>query len=105
MYVCKLVPPRARLAARVFNAWRREGIFSRHWKVARVVLIKGNGGPELPSAYQSLCTLGTAEKVLETLIKIRLADAIYAAEDSFAKKCGCYYKGHVLKQPLERLLR
>ena len=47
------------------------------WKKQRLVLIsKGKGYPEDPSAYRPLCVLDTLGKLLERLLKPRLSAAI-----------------------------
>ena len=72
-----------------FNACLKEGIFPARWKVARLALIpKGKGDPELPSSYRPLCMLDTAGKVLEKLIRSRLAEAIRAAGDLSPRQFG-----------------
>ena len=80
---------RPELLLEAFNACLKEGIFPCRWKVARLALIsKGKGDPELPSAYRPLCMLDTAGKVLEKLIRGRLAEAIRAAGDLSARQFG-----------------
>ena len=72
-----------------FNACLHEGTFPKCWKVARLVLIsKGKGDPESPSAYRPLCMLDTAGKVLEKLIKGRLTDAVRVAGDLSPRQYG-----------------
>lgn len=73
----------------MYNSCLSEGVFSARWKIARLVLInKGKGDPELPSSYRPLCMLDTAGKVLEKLIKARLARAIKDAGDLSPRQYG-----------------
>ena len=72
-----------------YNACLRDGVFPECWKVARLLLIsKGKGKAELPSAYRPLCMLDTAGKVLERLVKGRLNDAIQTAGGLSPWQCG-----------------
>lgn len=65
------------LLLKTFNKCLVEGTFPRIWKVQRLVLInKGKGDPDSPSAYRPLCMLDTTGKLLERLIKPRLMGAI-----------------------------
>lgn len=58
------------------------GCFDSCWRVATLLLkIKGNGDRESPSAYRFLNFLVTAEKLLEKLIKLRLAGTVRAGGD------------------------
>lgn len=73
----------------MYNACLTAGIFWSRWKVARLVLIsKGKGNPELPSAYRPLCMLDTTGKVLEKLLKFRLSAEIRRAGDLSPKQYG-----------------
>lgn len=64
----------------MYNACLMDGIFPEPWKIQKLVLIsKGKGDPEHPSSYRPLCMLDTAGKLLEKLIKPRLARAIEGA--------------------------
>lgn len=68
---------RPQVLLHIYNACLTEGIFPELWKRQRLVLIsKGKGNPESPSAYRPLCMLDTAGKLLERLIKPRLIAAI-----------------------------
>lgn len=61
----------------MYNACLTEGVFPEIWKRQRLVLIsKGKGNPDTPSAYRPLCMLDTAGKLLERMLKPRLAAAI-----------------------------
>lgn len=61
----------------MYNACLREGIFPELWKRQQLVLIsKGKGDPESPSAYRPLCMLDTAGKLLEALLKPRIQTAV-----------------------------
>ena len=64
----------------MYNGCLKQGHFCKQWKVQRLVLIsKGKGDLNTVSAYRPLCMLGTAEKVLEKIIRPRLQSAIQAA--------------------------
>lgn len=68
---------RPELLLKTFNKCLMEGAFPKIWKVQQLVLIsKGKGDPDSPSAYRPLCMLDTAGKLLERLIKPRLLNAI-----------------------------
>jgi hypothetical protein len=68
------------LLLNMYNRCLMEGLFPTQWKVQRLVLIsKGKGDPETPSAYRPLCMLDTAGKLLERLLKPRLTQAVQAA--------------------------
>lgn len=68
---------RPHILLRMYNACLTEGIFPEVWKRQSLVLIsKGKGNPESPSAYRPLCMLDTAGKLLERLLKPRLATEI-----------------------------
>lgn len=70
---------RPELLLNMFNRCLTEGQFPKIWKVQQLVLIsKGKGDPDLPSAYRPLCMLDTAGKLLERLLKPRLNEAINA---------------------------
>lgn len=74
---------------RVYNACLKVGVFPSRWKVARLVLVsKGKGDPDSPSAYRPLCMLDTAGKLLERLIKHRLKEAVHAAGDLSPRQYG-----------------
>lgn len=73
----------------VFNACLKVGVFPTRWKVARLVLIsKGKGDPDNPSAYRPLCMLDTAGKLLERLIRSRLNAAVKDAGGLAPKQYG-----------------
>ncbi|KAJ8975986.1 hypothetical protein NQ317_016232 [Molorchus minor] len=64
----------------LYNSCLTEGVFPRIWKVQRLVLInKGKGDPASPSAYRPLCMLDTPGKLLERLLKPRIAEAVQQA--------------------------
>ena len=64
----------------VYNACISQGIFPKQWKLQKLTLIsKGRGDPTQPSAYRPLCMLDYAGKLLEKLLKRRLADCIERA--------------------------
>ncbi|KAJ8977407.1 hypothetical protein NQ317_003188 [Molorchus minor] len=64
----------------LYNSCLTEGVFPRIWKVQRLVLInKGKGDPDSPSAYRPLCMLDTPGKLLERLLKPRIAEAVQQA--------------------------
>lgn len=63
----------------MYNSCLREGVFPKVWKKQLLVLInKGKGDQESPSAYRPLCMLDTAGKLFERLIKPRLNEAVRA---------------------------
>lgn len=67
--------PRALL--QMYNACLKEGLFPEVWKQQHLVLIsKGKGDTESPSAYRPLCMLDTAGKLLEKLLKPRIAKSV-----------------------------
>ena len=62
------------------NGCLKKGIFSKQWKVQRLVLIgKGKGDPNSASAHRLLCLLDIAGKVLEKIMRPRLQSAVQAA--------------------------
>lgn len=68
------------LLLNMYNRCLLEGLFPLRWKVQRLVLIsKGKGDPETPSAYRPLCMLDTAGKLFERLLKPRLTQAVEVA--------------------------
>ena len=61
----------------MYNKCLEEGIFPKTWKTQRLVLIpKGKTDSLTPANYRPLCMLNTAGKLLETLLKPRLAIAV-----------------------------
>lgn len=71
---------RPEVLLRLYNLCLKGGVFSRQWKVARLVLLdKGRGDPESPSSYRPLCLLNMMGKVMELMIRPRLIAAITAA--------------------------
>lgn len=61
----------------MYNSCLKMGSFPKKWKLQRLVLIsKGKGDPNSPSAYRPLCLLDTAGKLLEKLLKPRLDRAV-----------------------------
>lgn len=76
--VLKLIAvERPHVLLNMYNACLIEGEFPEVWKRQKLVLIsKGKGDPETPSAYRPLCMLDTAGKLLERLIKPRISTAI-----------------------------
>lgn len=70
---------RPEILLNMYNSCLRNGIFPEIWKKQQLVLIsKGKGEPESPSAYRPLCLLDTAGKLLEGLLKPRLEEAVRA---------------------------
>lgn len=68
---------RPQFLLKMYNCCLKEGLFPETWKTQRLVLIrKGEGDPLSPSTYRPLCMLNTAGKLLERLLKSRLAEAI-----------------------------
>lgn len=68
---------RPHLMLGMYNKCLMEGIFPKTWKLQQLVLIsKGKGDPNSPSAYRPLCLLDTAGKLYERLLKPRLKEAI-----------------------------
>ena len=67
----------------LYNACLKEGVFSKDWKTARLVLIdKGKGGdPAAPSSYRPLSLLNTLGKLFEMLLKPRIQAAVREAGD------------------------
>ncbi|KAM8707458.1 hypothetical protein ACLKA7_011527 [Drosophila subpalustris] len=64
----------------MYNACLVEGKFPAVWKQQKLTLIsKGKGNPERAEAYRPLCMLDTSGKLLERLIKPRLAAAVESA--------------------------
>ncbi|XP_043267691.1 uncharacterized protein [Venturia canescens] len=63
----------------LYNTCLTTGTFSGRWKEARLVLIpKGRGDPNTPSAYRPLSLLDTTGKLYEQLLRPRLTDAMQA---------------------------
>lgn len=74
----KLAQTSPHFLLKMYNRCLEEGVFPETWKVQRLVLIsKGKGTPGTASAYRPLCMLDTAGKLLEKLLKPRLAEAIH----------------------------
>lgn len=74
---------------RMYNACLREGIFPEVWKTQRLVLIsKGKEDMTAPNAYRPLCMLDIAGKLLEKLLKPRIAAAIEEAGGLSDKQYG-----------------
>jgi len=64
----------------MYNCCLQEGIFPDVWKRQQLVLIsKGKGDPESPSAYRPLCMLDTAGKLFEKLLKPRIHEVVESA--------------------------
>jgi len=64
----------------MYNACLVKGNFPAVWKQQKLTLIsKGKGNPESAEAYRPLCMLDTPGKLLERLIKPRLAAAVESA--------------------------
>lgn len=71
---------RPQMMLQMYNSCLQEGIFPDEWKRQQLVLIsKGKGDPDSPSAYRPLCLLDTAGKLFERLLKPRLIEAVDAA--------------------------
>jgi len=63
----------ARMWTSCFTACLREGVFPAPWKMARLVLLKKPGKPDLASSsYKPICLLSEAGKLFERIICIRL---------------------------------
>ena len=78
-----------RILLDMYNSCLKAGIFPARWKTARLVLIsKGKGPADNPSAYHPLCLLDTAGKLLEKLLKLRQQAAIIAAGDLAPRQYG-----------------
>lgn len=78
----------------MFNSCLVAGVFPSRWKRSRLVLLsKGKGDPDTPSAYRPLCMLDTAGKLFERLLKARLQTAIEAAGGLSPRQHG-FRKGH-----------
>nr|CAI5853258.1 unnamed protein product [Callosobruchus analis] len=61
----------------LLNELLRKQLFPDVWKRAKVVLLhKGGKPPELPSSYRPICLLDTVGKLFETMIRMRLQDAL-----------------------------
>lgn len=61
----------------VLNTCLREMNFPKQWKTQRLVLIsKGKGDPNSPSAYRPLCMLNTLGKLYEKMLQPRLHEAV-----------------------------
>lgn len=68
---------RPQLLLEMYNLCLKDGVFPEVWKRQQLVLIsKGKGNPESPSAYRPLCMLDTAGKLLEMLLKPRIQKAV-----------------------------
>ena len=81
------------------------GIFHEQRKIQRLVLIsKGKGDRNSPSAYRPLCMLNTAGKLLEKMLKARLLTAVQAAGDLADRQYG-FRKGsstvHAIQEIVE----
>lgn len=75
----------------MYNAYLKAGKFPLPWKTQRLVLInKGKGNPNSPSAYRPLCMLNTTGKLLEKLIKPRLETAIQEGRDLSPRQYGLW---------------
>lgn len=61
----------------LLNTCLNERYFPKEWKIQRLVLIpKGKGDPNSPSAYRPLCMLNTMGKLYEKLLQARLMTAV-----------------------------
>lgn len=73
----------------MYNACLLEGVFPKIWKKQQLTLIsKGKGNPERAEAYRPLCMLDTAGKLLERMIKPRLAAAVNNARGLSPRQYG-----------------
>ncbi|MBJ4418722.1 hypothetical protein JGE20_25235, partial [Salmonella enterica subsp. enterica serovar Typhimurium] len=65
----------------LYNTCLLEGVFSKDWKTARLLLIdKGKGGePDSPSSYRPLSLLNTLGKLFEILLRTRIQQAVQDA--------------------------
>ena len=85
----EIAKQRPELLLGMYNACLRECIFPEIWKKQRLVLIsKGKGDPEDPSAYRPLCMLDTSGKLLERLLKPRLTAAVENSGGLSARQYG-----------------
>lgn len=79
------------IVARMFNNILRMGIFSEHWKVAKLiekkVMKRGTG-------YRPICLINVAGKLVEEVIVKWLQQGIVLSENqfSFTKKQSTRYK-------------
>lgn len=95
---------RPQLLLNMYNRCLSEGIFHERWKRQRLVLVnKGKGDPNSPSAYRPLCMLDTAGKLLERLLKPRLAAAVRRAGDLSERQHG-FRKGHSTVNAIEQVV-
>ena len=78
------------IAKKKFNFCLMEGLLPSEWKIQKLVLIsKGKGNSCSPPANRPLCMLNTAGKLLEKMLKPRLASAIENAGGlSHDRRCG-----------------
>ena len=89
---------------KMYNACLGAGEFPLAWKTQRLVLIsKGKGDPNTPSAYRLLCMLNTTGKLLEKLLKPRLETAIQEAGDLSPRQYGAM-KGHSTIQAVQEIV-
>lgn len=74
-----MVIQRPQILLDLYNTCLTTGTFCGRWKTARLVLIpKGKGDPDSPSAYRPLSLLDTTGKLYELLLRPRLTEAIQA---------------------------
>lgn len=76
-----------------FNECLKCGLFSRSWKVVKLVLLrKGEKPLEHPSSYRSICLLNTVGKLFERIIKRhlekQLEESRYLSELQFGFRKG-----------------
>jgi hypothetical protein len=94
--VARNCPP---ILLNMFNRCLRWGVFCRRWKFQRLTMIsKGKGIPGTPSAYRPLFMLDTAGKLLERLLKPRLAAAIADAGGLSGRQHGSCRRGGIGRQ-------
>lgn len=87
-----------------FNHCLKEGVFPRDWKNQRLVLInKKSNNTNAPPTYRPLCMLDTAGKLLERLIKSRLAVAIQTAGGLSCRQYG-FRKGRSTVNAIEEVV-
>lgn len=72
---------RPEILLNLYNTCLVEGVFSKDWKTARLILIDKNkgGDPSLPSSYRPLSLLNTLGKLFEMLLRPRIQQAVQEA--------------------------
>lgn len=89
----------------MYNTCLEEGVFSKRWKRARLVLIeKGKGGQLSASSYRPLCMLDTAGKLFEKLLKSRLVEAIQTSGGLSNRQFG-FRKGRSTVDAIQKVIK